>query len=124
MSGIAKDLEPKGLAFLETAVNENADIPGFLQQFKPPFPVGSAPAQAALQFIQWPPDKRPLVPFMVFIDRMGVIRAQYTGADESFFDDNMDQHIRGEIEKLLAEGPAKSKPPTARKAKPRPAAAK
>jgi hypothetical protein len=122
LSGIEKDLGPKGLAVLETAVNDNADIPGFIQQFKPPFPVGSAPAPAALQFIQWPPDQRPLVPFMVFIDRLGVIRAQYTGADASFFDDNMDQHIRGEIEKLLSEAPAK--PKTTRKAQPRPAAAK
>ena len=40
----------------------------------------------ALDYIQWPRNKRPLVPFVVFIDRNGVIRAQYTGVDEGFFD--------------------------------------
>jgi hypothetical protein len=50
---------------------------------------------------------------MVFIDRKGIIRAQYSGADEKFFDDNQDRHIREQAEKLLAEkmapGKAKSK---------------
>jgi hypothetical protein len=116
LSGIQKDLGPKGLEILAAAVNENTLVPGFIQQFRPPFPVGWAPSQAALDFIKWPPYKRPLVPFMAFIDRNGVIRAQYTGADEGFFDDNMDQHIRSEIEKLLTE--------SVRKAQPRPAAPK
>jgi hypothetical protein len=44
LSGIQKDLGPKGLEVLEAAVNDNADLAGFQQQFKPPFPVGTTPA--------------------------------------------------------------------------------
>lgn len=118
MSGIQKDLGPKGLEVLEAAVNENADLASFQQQFKPPFPVGTISAATALEYIQWPRDKRPLVPFMVFIDRKGVIRAQYTGADSDFFDESkMDQHIRAEIEKLLNEPAGAAKPKSQRKAK-------
>lgn len=103
---------------LEAAVNQNPDLASFQQQFKPPFPVGTISAEAALQYIQWPPDKRPLVPFMVFIDRKGIIRAQYTGADETFFDEyTMDKHIRAEIEKLLAEPAEPAKPASKRKGK-------
>jgi len=111
LSGIEKDLGPKGFAVVEAAVNENPDIPGFVQQFHPGFPVGTAPGQAALDYLEWPKDQRPLVPLMAFVDRKGMIRAQYSGLDEKFFDDNQDQHIRAEAEKLLSEkaAPTKSK---------------
>ena len=80
------------------------------RNFKVPFPVGTAGVMSALDYMQWPKDKRPLVPFVVFIDRKGVIRAQYTGVDEAFFDNQQEQHMRDEVEKLLNEGGAKAKP--------------
>ena len=117
MSGIQKDLGPKGLEVMEAAVDSNPNLAAFVQQYKPPFPVGTAPALSALEYIQWPRDQRPLVPFMVFIDRQGVIRAQYTGVDSVFFEDStMDQHIRAEIEKLLSELAAPAKPKSGSKA--------
>jgi hypothetical protein len=92
---------------VEGAVNENPDIPGFLKRFNPPFPVGTAPGQGALDYLEWPRGQRPLVPLMVLIDRQGMIRAQFSGLDEKFFDDNQDQHIRDEALKLLNETPRK-----------------
>ncbi len=86
---------------LEAAVNEDGDIPDFLRKFNPPFPVGKAGGLNALEYIQWPKGERPLVPFLVFIDRQGMIRAQYTGADADYLNDQQDQHIRAEILKLL-----------------------
>ncbi len=103
-------LEPKGFAVVEAALNENPNIASFVSQYKVPFPVGTAGVLAALDYIQWPKDKRPLVPFLVFIDRSGVIRAQYTGVDEGFFDAQQEQHMRDEAENLLKEGGAKHKP--------------
>lgn len=101
---IYPELAPKGLAVVEAALNENPNIASFVSQFKVPFPVGTAGVLPALDYIQWPKDKRPLVPFLVFIDRNGVIRAQYTGVDEAFFDNQQEQHMRDEAEKLLNEG--------------------
>jgi len=109
LSGIYKDLAPKGFEVVEAAVNENPDVPSFVSQYKVPWPVGTAGALSALDYIQWPKDKRPLVPFVVFIDRKGVIRAQYTGMDEAFFDNQQEQHMRDEAEKLLNEGAVKPK---------------
>jgi peroxiredoxin len=100
------ELAPKGLAVVEAAVNTNPDIPSFVAQFKPVFPVGTATVQEALDYIQWPKDKRPLVPFVVFIDRKGIIRAQFTGVDEGFFDAQQQEHMRDEAMKLLNEGGA------------------
>jgi peroxiredoxin len=101
---IYPDLAPKGLAVVEAALNENPNIGSFISQYKVPFPVGTAGVMPALDYIQWPKDKRPLVPFLVFIDRNGVIRAQYTGVDEAFFDNQQEQHMREQAEKLLNEG--------------------
>ncbi len=104
LEGIYPQLAPKGFAVVEAALNQNADVAGFVAQFKVPWPVGTAEVLPALDYIQWPRDKRPLVPFLVFIDRQGMIRAQYTGVDEAFFADAVqEQHIRDEITRLLSE---------------------
>jgi hypothetical protein len=111
LSGIAKDLKPRGFEVVEGAVNENPNVPDFIKTYNPPFPVGTAGSLNALEYLQWPPNQRPLVPFMVFIDRKGMIRAQYTGADTKFFDDGQEKNIREQAEKLLNEDatPAKKK---------------
>ena len=96
----------------EAAVNENPNVPDFIKTYNPSFPVGTAGGLNALEYLQWPPNQRPLVPFMVFIDRTGMIRAQYTGADTAFFEDGQDKRIREEAEKLLNDGA-----PPARKTK-------
>jgi peroxiredoxin len=105
------ELAPKGLAVVEAAINDHPDIPAFVSQFKVPFPVGTAAVIPAWDYIQWPRDKIAMVPFLVFIDRNGVIRAQFTGADEKFFDIQQEQHMREEAEKLLNEGAKPARKP-------------
>jgi thiol-disulfide isomerase/thioredoxin len=96
---------PKGLQVLECAVNNNADtlIPAFVQQFKTNFPVGYNYDQDYIlgPFLQHEPDKVPGMPILVFIDRRGVIRAEYEGHDDFISSENQEQNIRGEIQKLL-----------------------
>jgi hypothetical protein len=47
---------------------------------------------------------RNYVPYMVFIDRKGVIRAQYTGSDPFLMNEvEQEKNIRAEAEKLLTE---------------------
>ena len=107
---IYNELAPKGLAVVEAALNQNPNVPQFVNEYHVPWPVGTGEVLPALDYMQWPKDQRPLVPFLVFIDRKGVIRAQYTGVDEKFFDDQLGQHMRDEIEILLNEGaPAQRK---------------
>ena len=113
---IYPEMSPKGFAVVQAALNQNPDIPAFISQFKVPFPVGTADVMASLDYIQWPKDKRPQVPFLVFIDRQGVIRSQYTGVDEGFFNDQQEQHMRDEVAKLLNEGGPRAKPAAARPA--------
>lgn len=96
----------RGLQVLECAINTNANvlIPNFTQQFKTNFPVGFNFDQTYVlqQFLQHPMDRTPRIPIMVFIDRHGMIRAQYEGDDDFISSPQQEQNIRTEIQKLIA----------------------
>uniref|UniRef100_Q01Z23 Redoxin domain protein n=1 Tax=Solibacter usitatus (strain Ellin6076) TaxID=234267 RepID=Q01Z23_SOLUE len=100
---IAHDYAARGVQFLECAFNPDATatMPGFLEHFKPSFPVGFSNQVAVMSYLQHSVlDPHPLyVPHMVFLDRAGVIRADYPG--ESDFFRNAGPNIRAELDKLL-----------------------
>ena len=95
----------KGVQVIECAVNSNADalIPDFVNTYKTNFPVGyNFDVDFILgPFLQHPPDKGPSMPILVFIDRKGMIRGQYEGADDFISSPNQEQNIRAQIQKLL-----------------------
>jgi thiol-disulfide isomerase/thioredoxin len=97
---------PKGLQVLECAVNTGAEnlVAPFTQQYKTNFPVGYNFDQDFIlsQYMQHPMDKIPTMPMLVFIDRHGMIRAQYEGRDDFISSANQEQNLRAEIQKLLA----------------------
>ena len=97
---------------VEAAINPTPDVPGFIQQYRPPFPVGIADNQAAMSYMELSPMVRTYVPFMMFIDRTGVIRAQFTGSEPPgfFLADKMDANIREQAMKLFSEPAAAVKP--------------
>jgi thiol-disulfide isomerase/thioredoxin len=97
--------------FLECAVNDGAekDLPGFIQQFQPSFPVGFNNQVAVNQYLQW--SQIFYVPHIVLLDRGGVIQGDYPG--ESEFVKNGPANIRAELEKMLTPpaAPAKKSAP-------------
>jgi thiol-disulfide isomerase/thioredoxin len=105
---LSREYALRGVQVLECAFNDDAkqNIAGFLQQFQPPFPVGWTNRPAAMSYLQRSIlDTRPLyVPHMVFLDRRGIIRADYPGESDFFKDPAA--NIRAELEKLL-KAPAK-----------------
>jgi hypothetical protein len=107
LSGIQQELGPKGLQVVEAAINgDNPDVPGFIQRFKPLFPVGAAKDAEAHTYLQMGITERAFVPLLVMIDRQGNIRYQHTGTEQQYFDDDYFKqmaNLRREIETLLAE---------------------
>ena len=61
--------------------------------------------------MQMNPAERVYVPYMVFIDRKGVIRAQYTGTDKIMDETLNGSALREEALKLLNESSAPAKRP-------------
>lgn len=97
---------------LEGALNQDANVPAFIQQFRPLFPVGTANEMGALQYMQISPMIRTFVPYIAFIDRKGVIRKQLTGGDLS--DETQERILREIAENLVNEGEAAAKPKSKR----------
>jgi hypothetical protein len=88
--------------FLGAAFNEGADymIAGYIAGLRLKFPVGVATRDSVYDFLQLRDHVGPVyVPQLVFIDRGGIIRAQYSG-DNDFFKDE-ENNMRREIEALL-----------------------
>ena len=100
---LSREYALRGVQVLECAFNDDAKqtMAEFLQQFQPPFPVGWTNRAAAMAYLQRTIlDTRPLyVPHMVFLDRRGIIQADYPG--ESDFMKDPATNIRAELEKLL-----------------------
>jgi peroxiredoxin len=96
--------------FLGAAFNEGADymVPGYIAGLRLKFPVGVASRDSVYEFLQLRDHQGPVyVPQLVFIDKNGMIRAQYSGDNEFFKDE--ENNIRREVEALLKGAPAARK---------------
>jgi thiol-disulfide isomerase/thioredoxin len=111
MSKLQMQYGAQRVQMLSAAMDDGAAarVPNFNRQFKPTFPVGWAPRDSVVEYLQHPPDKGMHMPNVVFIDRGGNIRAQYQGDPPFFGGDDEEKNIRGEIDKLLKENAAAPK---------------
>lgn len=107
LSAFQNEYGPRGVQFLAAAFNPDAAqlVPGFIAQFRPAFPVGSAERDSVLEYEQASLVKTNYVPELIFIDRHRVIRAQYDGGNEFFKE--QEKNIREMLDTLLKE-PVKS----------------
>ena len=98
-----KEYGPRGFQPLGIATNEMAQlyVPDYVKKYNLSFPVGYASRDTALAFLQHPVMLTMYVPQLVFIDRKGVIRGQYSGTDPFF--QNEEKNMRAMIESLLNE---------------------
>ena len=102
---------------LEGAFNTDANgLNEFIKTYKPTFPVGLVDPRFILEYAQITEGMRPTVPVMFFIDRTGTIRSQYFGTDAFLNPDTViNEHVRAEIDHLLAEKPPAAKKGAAKK---------
>ena len=113
---------PRGFQALGSAIEETAkaDLPGFLRQFNPPFPVGYNLLRPVLDFMQHPPMVGPRMPIVAFIDRQGILQAQFEGQEPFLAQDQMGKNIRAKILELLGGGAPGARKKTAGKVAPKP----
>jgi peroxiredoxin len=96
-----KEFGPRGFQPVGVAFNENAAqlVPDFVRQLGLSFPVGVAPRETVMEYLQHPVGRPFFVPQMIFVDRKGVIRAQHGGDDD--FLKNLEPNLRAQLEELL-----------------------
>ncbi|SRR5581483_3928022 len=105
LSQLQNEYGPRGFQVLASAIEDMASmaVPDFIKRFQPPFPVGYNERNTVLEYLQHPVMFRLLMPQIVFVDRQGTIRAQYSG-DDKFFGEDQEKNLRAQIESLLKEG--------------------
>jgi thiol-disulfide isomerase/thioredoxin len=112
---IYKDLGPKGFQPLGAAINDDTGklVPEYVAKFNISYPIGRTTRDTAVEFLQHPIMQSLLMPQIVIIDRAGNIRAQYSGDDKFFAEE--EKNLRDIIQRLLAEGGASKKSSTKKK---------
>lgn len=100
---LSKEFGPRGFQPVGVAFNDNAPalVPEFVRQLGLTFPVGSAPRDTVMQYLQHPMMKPLYVPQMILVDRKGVIREQHGGEDDYL--KNLEPNLRASLLTLLNE---------------------
>lgn len=98
-----KEYGPRGFQPVGIAFNDMATmlVPDYVNQLGLKFPVGVGSRDEVMSYLQHPMAEMMYVPQLLFIDRKGVIRAQYPGGSDFF--KNEEPNMRKEIERLLNE---------------------
>jgi|SRR5579863_4529107 len=119
LSRLQTEYGPRGLQVVASAIDPMSSmlVPDFIKNFQPTFPVGFNEHSQAIEYLEHPVIYRLMMPQLVFIDRQGVIRAQYSGDDPFFNKTDQEKNIREAIEPLLKEKPAAEVRKTASKKK-------
>ena len=107
LAKLQKEYAAQGFQVVATAIDPMASIkvPDFIRQFQPGYPVGFNEHSAAVDYLEHPIMFRLFAPQIVVIDRKGIIRAQYGGDDEKFFNNaSQEKNFRDLLEPLLKEG--------------------
>ena len=102
LTRLHKEFGAKGFEPLGIAVNPNPHIPDFVATFKVSYPIGAGDHEGAYTYLQHSLMNQSLqMPQLVFIDRSGIIRAQFQPSD-SFFE-NEEKNIRALVIQLLQD---------------------
>ena len=113
LSKMQKEYGARGLQVLASATEDMAAaaLPSFLRQFDPPFPVGLNTTAEFVTYMQHPTMLQLYMPGLVFIDKDGLIRAQYEGRDAFLEETSVEKNIRAKVEEMLkspADAPKKA----------------
>jgi thiol-disulfide isomerase/thioredoxin len=104
LDGIQREYFTRGVQVLEGAFNPTAksELASFQQRFHTNFPVGVVDPNFMIGYAQITPQMRPMAPVILFIDRKGVIRAQWFGnSPEMEPAEKEPQSFRAEVDNLL-----------------------
>lgn len=108
LTRLQKEYGPRGFQVLGSAFNEMAGmlVPDFVTRYQTGFPLGYNNRESVMEYLKISPMVRTYVPQLVFVDRKGVIRAQYGGDDDFFKPEVQEKNMRTMIETLLKESTA------------------
>jgi peroxiredoxin len=109
LARLQQELGPKGLQVVGVAGDANAEmnVDEFARNLHLNFPMGFVDQPNFMKLANLPPDGRPFVPVLLFIDPKGMVRVQYFGDNPMLKD--MKGMIRKVTDELMKEVPAAAK---------------
>lgn len=113
LNKIQKDYASRGVQVIESAIEpmSSLHIPAFVQKMGTTFPVGYDEQAYASKFLGRAENEPMLMPQVVFIDRKGMIQAQFSGDDPGFANPVQETTLRNTLDRILKEGQAAGRPP-------------
>ena len=105
LNHIRKDYPEKDAAVIASAIEpmSSLNIPDFLKKIAPAFPVGYNDQKYVAKFLGYGANDPLMMPQLVFIDRTGVIRVQYSGDNPALANDIQEKSLRDALEKTIRE---------------------
>lgn len=120
LSGIQRDYKARGVRVISLAFKpeDNAEaLKKFAEEYKTNYTLGMIDGKLMTTFGQLTPEMRPTVPMVFFIDRDGLVQAQYFGTDpmmeEKFLAENLRAKLLFYVQPAVA--PAKAGAASAKK---------
>jgi peroxiredoxin len=101
---VMNEYASKGVVALGSAVNDGAknELLMFSIQTGAKFPIGVTDRMAAYNFLQADLNAGPVYfPQLLFIDRQGMIRAQYGASSDEWFFKDEEKNIKAKLDELL-----------------------
>jgi peroxiredoxin len=111
LSKMQRDYADSGLQVIESAIDTMSalHIPDFLKKLNPPFPVGYNEQNYAAVFLGYGATDPMFAPQIVFIDKTGMIRAQFGGDDPKLLQEVQEKTLRETLDLTLKAGGQESK---------------
>jgi hypothetical protein len=105
LNRIQTDYAARGVQIIESAIEDMSSlhIPEFEKKFSPAYPVGYNDRGYVVKFLQRSENDPLMMPQLVFIDRTGMIRAEYAG-DDPIFAKDQEKNLREILERTIKEG--------------------
>ena len=96
-----QEFGPRGFQPVGAAINDNAGalVSTFMGNLGLKYPVGVTPRKVAYEFLGYSMVELLHMPQLVFIDRRGIVSAQFSGDGDFFRDEEV--NVRNQIEAML-----------------------
>jgi len=106
LSRIQNDYKNRDVQVMASAIEpmSSLNIPDFQKKFLPAFPVGYNEESYVAKFLGRGPSDPMMVPQLAFVDRNGVIRAQFAGDDPALGNNIQEKSLRDALDRTIKEG--------------------
>jgi thiol-disulfide isomerase/thioredoxin len=110
LSQIQQEYASKGVQVVGATIDQTGTVAlaDFVQRFSPGFPIGAMENSQLYTFGQYGMQQHTYMPMVFFIDRAGMVQAQFMGSDSFFAEGDPATNLRSTLNRLMTAGTTSS----------------